>query len=240
MSDWTDPPDWPGDDPGAGPADDSGPDEHGSDHVGGEPVDVDDAGVDELVGPIGSTGPDPAGDDAVAWMADEPTDDEPAGHDAASGPDLAPDADSGDWAETLLSATPAAGSAADPWAELIGVGAVDPSGAQPWTFAGADLDVTPDTGPLASDPDWLVGHDFDAGDWARAELLADATPAPAQPDDGAAAVTELWQRLSPGTPLPTTDAGAPDLAGALDVLGHRGTDPALQQVVETARRQLET
>lgn len=137
-------------------------------------------------------------------------------------------------------------TAGQEWANAIGAGAVDPSGELPAPLGGLDFHdpstLAYDIEPSDIDPDWSTVSDLDTQHWTESGLLdgLDSLPTGSAPGggqelDGPAGVQALWARLSPGQPMPTTDAGAPDLAGALDQLAARAGSPLLD-VINAARR----
>jgi hypothetical protein len=234
SDDWPDlPGEWHGDD--AGHSDEAG---DGEGTLGAHPDDLTGPGPDSVdVGSDGDAWSQP-GDDADYSDAHVPFD---ASHGDLFAPDHpigepAIDDGSGDVEIDAPQFSP------DPWGQVIGVGAVDPTGAQPTVFGAIDLDpsIAPD-----SESSWLAGSGYlDVEGWVLPDL-ADGVPvgntvvdSAGHESAGPAAVTALWQRLAPGVEMPTTAAGAPDLGGALDALAARAASPALLDVVAVARQQL--
>ncbi len=248
TGEWTDVPPEP---PDPGPGDDGlGPDQpepptHSdlSDHIYGHAdsthdlvADVD-GGVDRGVGPGGYDVADgdieqPHGD-PDDWGTELSVDAEQAAYPISTA----------DLADSALdeSASPAI-SAGQEWVSTLGVGGVDPGGELPAVFTGLDLD-DPSTAAYDSDDSWSYASDLDADHWTEPGLLdgLDALPtsnAGVAEDDrgGAAGIEALWERLSPGEPLPTTQSGASDLSTALDLLAARAGTTPLLDVIDAARR----
>lgn len=204
-----------------------------------------DGGYDTAVGPAEIENGD---DDAGAWP-DLTEDTDPAPY------LIEPSTRDGD--EPVLQETPdPALTAGQEWVDAIGAGAVDPSGELPAALGGFDFhdpstvaygidpnDTDPgDIDPGDIDPDWSTVSDLDAQHWTQSGLLDGLDSLPTgtadgggQELDGPAGVHSLWARLSPGQPMPTTDAGAPDLTAALDQLAARAGSPLLD-VIDAARR----
>lgn len=129
----------------------------------------------------------------------------------------------------------------DRWSEAIGYGATDPGGTHPGYFDHVELSSADQV--VGADPEWLTDELSSARTtWVDPDLLDSSGPRESAPLDRAAgdqAVAELWNRLTPGTPMPTDSSGAPDPARALDALEARAGASALRQVIDAARRLLD-
>ncbi len=235
---WTEPDEWNGQGLGGGGLDPAG--QHAHEGFSTDPLDVEasDAGADSTSG---------IWRDDLADALDAHSPD--VGFDGAGGnesrdenvdPFPASDGYFGGTAEFL--STPVA---AGDWAQVIGPGASDPFGACMTTFGRLDV-ADLETGAVPDEPDlgWLTGSDVDPQTWIQPSLLEDvggpSIPLPGdiveQQTQGSEAIKSLWQRLSDGRPMPTTDTGGPDIVAALDALATRAGTTPLLDVIEAARR----